>query len=86
VLERLQTEFGLVIGFNEHFQMVIASNYSTIANLHTLQFATAGTKFFLVYCIFTGCRLVTAFNAVDFSASVFTSLVTGDYLTTHSLL
>jgi hypothetical protein len=37
----LQTGFGLVIGFIEHLQIVITSNYSAIANSHTLQFITA---------------------------------------------
>jgi hypothetical protein len=40
-------------------------------------------QFFSVCCIFTGCRLVAASNTVASSASVFTSLLTGDYLTTN---
>jgi hypothetical protein len=36
--------FLLVIGFIEHLQVVTTSNYSTIANLHTLKFTTARTK------------------------------------------
>jgi hypothetical protein len=35
---------GLVIGFIEHLQNVTTSNYSAIANSHTLQFATASTE------------------------------------------
>jgi hypothetical protein len=41
---------------------------------------------FSVCCIFTGYHLVTAFNAVASSASVFMSILPGDCLTTHSLL
>jgi hypothetical protein len=33
---RLLTGFGLVIGFTEHLQIVITSNYNAIANSHTL--------------------------------------------------
>jgi hypothetical protein len=36
--------FGLVIGFNEHLQIVNASNNSAIPRSHTLQFTTAHTK------------------------------------------
>jgi hypothetical protein len=37
--------FGLVIGFIEHLQNVTTSNYSGIANSHTLQFTTERTKY-----------------------------------------
>jgi hypothetical protein len=36
--------FGSVIGFIEHLRIVTTSNYSLIANSHTLQFTTARTK------------------------------------------
>jgi hypothetical protein len=36
--------FGLVVGFIEILQIVTASNYSAIANSHTLQFTIACTK------------------------------------------
>jgi hypothetical protein len=61
--ERLQTGFGLVIEFIDQLQIVTTSNYSAVANSHTLQFTTARAVF-SVCCIFTGCRLVTAFNVV----------------------
>jgi hypothetical protein len=35
--------FGSVTGFIEHLEIVTKSNYSTIANSHTLQFTTART-------------------------------------------
>jgi hypothetical protein len=55
-----------------------ASNYSALADLsHTLQFTTTCNAF-SVCCIFTDCRLVTASNAADPSASVFTSLLAGE--------
>jgi hypothetical protein len=44
VYERLETRFGLVIGFIEHLQNVTTRNYSVIANSHTLPFTTAPTK------------------------------------------
>jgi hypothetical protein len=44
VTEWLCTEFGLVIGFTEHLQIATTSNYSAIANSHTLHFATERTK------------------------------------------
>jgi hypothetical protein len=36
--------FGLIIGFTEHLQIVTTSNYSAIANSHTLQLTSACTK------------------------------------------
>jgi hypothetical protein len=44
VIEWLYTGFGLVIGFTEQLQIVTTSNYSAIANSHTLKFTTARTK------------------------------------------
>jgi hypothetical protein len=37
---------GLIIGFIEHLQIVNRSNYSAIANSHTLRFTTVRTKSF----------------------------------------
>ena len=73
--------FGLVIAFTEHLWNVTTSNYSVIANSHTLQFTTGRTVFSLC-CFFTGCRLVTSSNAVVSSASVFMHLLVGDCLPT----
>jgi hypothetical protein len=81
--EWLLTGFGLIIGYIEHLQIVTTSNYNAIANSHTPQFTTAHIKVFSVFCMFTGCRLITAFNAVALSASVLTLLLARDCLTTH---
>jgi hypothetical protein len=35
---------GSVIGFTEHLQIITTSNYSAIANSHTLQFTIARIK------------------------------------------
>jgi hypothetical protein len=74
--------FGLVIGFIELLHNVTTSNSSAITNSHTLQFTTACTKSFQS-TVFTSHRLVTASNATDSSASVFTPLLASDSLTTN---
>jgi hypothetical protein len=38
--------FGLLIGFIKHLLIVATSNYSAIANSHTLHFTTTRTKCF----------------------------------------
>jgi hypothetical protein len=54
--------FVLVAGFTEHLQMVTTSNYSAIADSHTLQFTTAHTK--PSQFVFTSRLLVTDPNNV----------------------
>jgi hypothetical protein len=68
--------FGLVTGFFEHLymQLITASNYSAIANVHTLYITSAHTK--SSQSAFTSCFLVMDLNNGDSSASVLTSLPT----------
>jgi hypothetical protein len=47
----------------------ITSNYSSVANLRTLQITTAPAKPFPASCIFNDRSLATASNSEDFSAS-----------------
>jgi hypothetical protein len=60
-------------------------HFQTGSGAHLVSYPTCN-KFFSVCSIFTGCRLVTASNAVASSAFVFTFLLAGDCLTTNSLL
>jgi hypothetical protein len=77
--------FGLVNGFTGHLQMVTTSNYSTIANSHTLQFTTARTS--LLSLLYLHCLSPdNGFQRVASSVSVFTSLLAGDCLTTTPTL
>jgi hypothetical protein len=80
-----KTPFELVIGFIELLQNVTTINYSANANSHSAVHYSM-YEIFSVCCIFTGCPLVTASNAVASSASVFTSLLAGNCLTTYSML
>jgi hypothetical protein len=61
--------FLLVIGFIEHLQIVTTSNYSAVANSHTLQFTTARTKSSHSFFSLSSRCLATASNAVDPSFS-----------------
>jgi hypothetical protein len=66
-----KTGFGLVIGFIDYLQIVTTSNFSAIANSHTLQFTTRHTKYFPACGVFTSRFLVTAFNSGSSSYSGF---------------
>jgi hypothetical protein len=76
---------GVCIGFTDHFntRLVTTSNFSAIANLHALQIKTAHTKPSLSAS--TGRFSVMDLNNGDYSASVFTSLLYGEYPTTELL-
>jgi hypothetical protein len=56
-IKLLDTGFGLVIEFIGLLQTITTSNYSAVANSHTLLFTTARTRS-SVCCVFSGCRLV----------------------------
>jgi hypothetical protein len=64
-----------------HKPLGTTSNYSAIANLDTLQITTARAK--SSQSAFTSRFLVTDLNSGDSSASVLTSLVSGEYPTTE---
>jgi hypothetical protein len=68
--EWLLRQFGFVIGFIEHLQIVTTSNYSAIANSHTLQFITARSKS-SQSAVFNSRCLVTASNDGRSPYSVF---------------
>jgi hypothetical protein len=72
------TWYGLLNGFIDHLytRLGTASNYSIIADIHTLQIATARVK--PQSCIVFPSRcLVTALSNGDSSASVLTPLASG---------
>jgi hypothetical protein len=58
-------------GFIDHsfIPLGTTSNYSAIANLHTLQIATAPAKLFPTCCVFISRSLTTASNSGNSSAS-----------------
>jgi hypothetical protein len=66
-----------------HTQFVITSNFSAIANIHTLQINTAHAKFFPAGCVFTSRFLATASNSGDSSASGLTPLLAGSQPSTN---
>jgi hypothetical protein len=59
-MEKLQTGFGLDIGYIDHFQVVTTNNYYTVADFHTLQITTAHAKSSPACSVFTRRFLVTA--------------------------
>jgi hypothetical protein len=61
--------------------LVSTSNYDAIANLHTLQITRTHVMSF--HFAFTGRFLVTDLNSEDSSASVLTSLLSGEYPATQ---
>jgi hypothetical protein len=71
--------FGLVIAYIECLQTVTTSNYSAVANSHTLQFNAARSKSSVIY-VFTSRFLVTDSN--DVLSFVLAFLTAGDSLTT----
>jgi hypothetical protein len=70
----------MVIGFNEHLENVTTA----VTLIHTLCSSLESVR--SLCCNFTGCRLVTASNIVASSASVFTFLLAGDYVTTNYII
>jgi hypothetical protein len=74
--------FGLETGFNEHLQIVTTSNYSAIANPHTLQFTTARNKL-SPSAVFSPVVIRWRVPTMS-SASVLTFLPTGDCPTANS--
>jgi hypothetical protein len=77
--------FGLVNGFIDHFttQLGIASNYSAIVHLHTLEITASSTETSPACSVFTSHFLVMAFNSEDSSASVLTPFPAGHHPTTQ---
>jgi hypothetical protein len=77
VNERLQTGFGLVIGFIELLKNVITYNYST--NVNSLQHVRSLLSLLCLHRLSPS----NGFKAIAFSDSVFRSLEAGDCLTTN---
>jgi hypothetical protein len=67
----LSTGYGSVNGFIDYLYTPLGttSNYSIIANLHTLQITAAPSKPFPACCVATSRYLITASNSGDSSAS-----------------
>jgi hypothetical protein len=70
-------------GTFDHLQTVTGSNYNAVANLHTLQITTAHAK--PSQSGFASRFPVTNLSSGDSSASVLTSLLSGEYPTTELL-
>jgi hypothetical protein len=66
--------FGLVIGFIAHLKLVTTINFSTIADLHTLQLTTACSKYSQSAIVFTShCLATYSSNVLCFCAYVIAS-------------
>jgi hypothetical protein len=63
--------FGLVYRFIAHLQVITTNNFSANANSHSAVHYSM-YEVFSVCCIFTGCRLVTASNAIASTAHCLT--------------
>jgi hypothetical protein len=74
--------FGLVTGLTDLLQIVTTSNYTAIANLHTLQITTAHAN---PSQSFTSRFPVMNLSNGDSSVSVLISLLSGEYPTTELL-
>jgi hypothetical protein len=73
-----------VNGFIDHLQIVTTSNYSSIANLHSLQLARTHAK--SSQSSFASRILVTDLNSVGSSAYVPTMLLSGEYPTSGPIV
>jgi hypothetical protein len=63
-------DFGLVIGFIDHLQVLITNNNNTVTDFHTLQITAANSKPFPASCIFSSHFMATASNNGYYLASV----------------
>jgi hypothetical protein len=74
--------FGLDTGFIDHLytQRRTTSNYSAIANLHTLQITTAHAKSFPASCVFSSHSLATSYNSESSSAPALMSTLNDSFL------
>jgi hypothetical protein len=71
---------GFWIGFIGHLRAVTTNNYNIIADLYTLQIATAHTKSFPACIVVTKRFLVTAYNNGYFSVCMLKSSLDGGSL------
>jgi hypothetical protein len=77
VWEWLQTGFELIIGFIKYLLVITTSNYSAIANSHTLEFTTARINYFSLLCLHQSLSC-SGFQLRSFLPSVFVPLTDGD--------